>query len=313
MEEIWFKSNFILPDDMKEVIEIYENIVFDLACLFSSDLGISRDPIKIAETFYYMQKNKYLSAHSFFKEDIPTSFETLEEIDCVHIDVMGSIILTGYGVCRHKADFLNHLFNELGYLSSQLFIYYPDLSFAIKNNSNRSLSNYEAQEYYDRALEDLDVFSSHDISFEKQYGDISVGVDYHPSLFPNHTINIVKKLESDTICILDVSEHQVAESVGDRRIRMADIDNPGLVYNYYVQNYPDYKTYYPPRYGLGFSLFQNYDTDTLETSLRRSLLYCERVNEYVPEFENFRNKHEAMYQQVESNYNKLIKRYSTKY
>lgn len=101
--------SLFLSNEMKENIEIYDNVVNDLKGFFIS-IGIGDDPVKVSETFYYMCMNSYLSSCSCFKNDSPYDLERLEDLGRLPIDVTGSVVFTGHGVCRHQADFLNHIF-----------------------------------------------------------------------------------------------------------------------------------------------------------------------------------------------------------
>ena len=50
----------LITPEVKENIDIYEEILFQLCKLFI-ELGVSNNPLKIYETFRYMYQNGYLS------------------------------------------------------------------------------------------------------------------------------------------------------------------------------------------------------------------------------------------------------------
>lgn len=91
-----------MPEEMKENIKIYEDVILELGKLMQ-DLGISDDPIKVYEMYYYMYRNNYLSSGRF-SEDIPELMSTIEP-EIMTFDTCGCMILGDYGTCRHLVDF----------------------------------------------------------------------------------------------------------------------------------------------------------------------------------------------------------------
>lgn len=179
-----------MPEEMKENIKIYEDVILELGKLMQ-DLGISDDPIKVYEMYYYMYRNNYLSSGRF-SEDIPELMSTIEP-EIMTFDTCGCMILGDYGTCRHLVDFLRHIYKCLGYISSQLFVYNPLIFSEVKIDEG-DISREDAQKYIDDAIKDLDVFGNKKITYEKQYDDIRVLVRYEPSTSKiNHTVNILKK------------------------------------------------------------------------------------------------------------------------
>ena len=314
-----------LTDEVKRNIEIYESVIFDISNLFVS-LGINRQPVKVFETLYYMITNNYLSKS--IKKDCPPSFNKLENLNYVPLDIIGSFILAGYGVCRHKADLINRVCSSLGYKSSQLFVYSPNVNCSV--DLIKGVPNSRIQKYLDDALKDLDYFSDSDISYEKKYQDAVVNVSFRsPKWLLNHTINIVSELDNNTIHIFDSLHHMIGISKKSVRLYMAYLDIPGIKRVYFTAN-PNIKshifdfkkesicsipeclsrndTYYDTNYVLGFNLYGKFKSKNLNSYLSEYLSYIEKIKEFIPEFENFKYDHEEQYRQVLSNYRKLFRK-----
>lgn len=311
-------STITLPDEIKEIIDIYEEVIFDLG-LFISSLGIKDDPIKVAETFYYMYSNGYLSAYKHFEKIYPNSFQKLND-DYMTMDIMGSIIIAGYGVCRHVADFLNHLLSNLGYISSQLFMYDPRLQAVINKPKNTTnFTYYQLQEYIDKALKGFNLFSLDETAFEKRYDGFTVEAKYYPPLslnesnLINHTINIVlSKISAHQFIydahtyIYDAHTHKIGKIIGDSCIKLFEIDRPGVTYKQFARFSFDFPTYYKNQYAnpyiLGSTLFHDYDTMPIEETLERAVAFIPHVKEFIPAFDNFSALHEEQYRRVHRKY-----------
>lgn len=173
---------------MKENIKIYEEVIHKICELFIK-LKIHKDPVKIYETFIQMFENGILSNHGIYKDMIPNKCINIEVNGLIAMDICGIILFTGFGICRHTTDFLRHIYQHLGYDSSQLFTYHPSLQIHGHNFGKKILTNEEFQKYIDEAIADLDLFSNKEHHFTKKFGDILIIVDYLPETYSliNHT------------------------------------------------------------------------------------------------------------------------------
>lgn len=290
-----------MPDEMKENIKIYEDVILDLG-KFMQNLEVANDPMKIYEMFYYMYKNNYLSSGIFYA-DIPKSMLAVEP-EIMTFDTCGCMILGDYGTCRHLVDFLRHIYKGLGYVSSQLFVYNP-LVFSEVKIDEGDISREEAQKYIDDAINDLDVFGDEKVSYEKTYGNVKVIVRYEPSTSKiNHTVNILKKDKEERIYILDPRAHCIGDIVDEKLIIMHDL---GFTYKNYVHHDINFDSYYGTDYEFGLWLLNNFDTRT-KVDIMSSIIYREKVQMWNDEYKKFKERNQDRYDTVLNNLNMLVKR-----
>lgn len=93
--------------EIRETVKIY-----DLCELFIK-LDIHKDPIKIYETFLYMYTNGFLSSNRTYSDVLPQNVINLELNGYIPLNIIGIILLYGYGVCRHTSDFLLHIYPNI--------------------------------------------------------------------------------------------------------------------------------------------------------------------------------------------------------
>lgn len=289
--------------EFRENIQIYEEVVQRICELFIK-LNVHEDPVKIYENFIYMYKNGFLSNNGIYSNILSEKCKKIEGVGYIPIDISGIILLYGYGVCRHTTDFLSHIYQNLGYDSSQLFTYHPSLRIQVDNQSEKFLFNSEVQKYADEAIIDLDLFAKEEFHFTKVFGKIIVRVDYLPlevSLI-NHTMNIVLD-KSGLSHILDTNSHCVGERIDIDRLRLND---RGLTHTEFIQRSPSFSTYYGTNYSRGLELLE-YATN-IGVDVLTSFLCSESCKEYRKYYEEFQLKNQKNYERIANNINRLAKK-----
>ncbi len=255
-----------------------------------------------------MYENGFLSNNGAYNDSdiFPEELINLELAEYIPMDITGIMLLYGYGVCRHTTDFLAHIYQNLGYDSSQLFTYHPNLSIRVDNYGKKYFMNSEFQKYIDEAIGDLDLFSREDSHFAKIFGngDIVVRVDSQPERrsFINHTMNIVLD-KKEKVHILDTRYHCVGQKQDNNKIRL---DYQGLTHTDFVQSAPPFDTYYGTDYSKGVELLK-YETDIGADSLT-SILYSELCKKNISYFEEFQLKNQKNYNKIANNINRLVKK-----
>lgn len=292
-----------IPIEIEKNIYIYEEIIQKLGDLFMN-LGFDNDVIKIYENFRYMYTNGFLSCDKKYFECLKNEIVRLETDGFIPMDFTGSILMTNYGVCRHTTDFLYHLYDYLHYDSSQLFTYRPDIQINITNNGDDFLTNWHAQKIIDNIVNDIDLFSQKEVHIRKSIEEINVKIDYQPSDYKiNHTINIVES-EDGSVHILDTRYHSIGKKINDNRILLDDL---GLKHIEFIQDKVDFCTYSDTNYYHGLQLVKNNNTN-LEKDVLSSILFRHSCEEYIEYYEEFWRTHQKSFQEINNNYNLLIKR-----
>ena len=164
-----------MPEEMKTIVEIYEDVVDEL-CQFYNKLEIVDDPMKVFEVCWYMCVNSYLSSGQFFN-GIPEGIINLEKKNIILMDIEGSVILADYGVCRNTTDFLSHVYEGLGYDSSQLFLYSPNMEVRYYLG-DVPVTMKELQMCVEDARNKVDPYSKEIIHLVKQYEKVKVVFNY---------------------------------------------------------------------------------------------------------------------------------------
>ena len=297
----------LITPEVKENIDIYEEILFQLCKLFI-ELGVSNNPLKIYETFRYMYQNGYLSIEEYSNQ-IPSMYKDLEGNGFIPMDATGTFLFTNYGVCRHTSDFLSHIYSGLGYDNSQLFTYHPDIRIRIKNCGTEFLTNKDAQEYIDFSLSDFNYFEREERHIARHLGDISIMVDYFPSppicghILSNHTMNIVRNKDERRVHIVDTRYHSVGERISKKRVRL---NNCGLTHVNYVQTNVRFHTYYGTDYRHGLELLK--EKTEIDKDVLSSILYRDFCKKFIEKYKEFKRQNQKGYMQVTNNYQKLLKR-----
>lgn len=293
-----------MPYEIEENITIYEKVIQDL-CLLYEHIGIGDNPIQIYESFRYMYLNHYLSCEEF-SDEIPRDFINLELKGYLPMDIVGSMILANYGVCRHTTDFLSHIYSCFDYDNSSLFTYHPTLHIEVMNHGNQFLTNYHAQKYIDQALEGFDLFSKKEIHDSKRMDTIEIKIDYLASVEKlNHVMNIVKsKRYEKRVHILDTRNHAVGEKIDSHMIRLNHL---GLTHTDFVQKECPFFTYYGTSYHRGRHLLHAYDTD-MKSDLLQSTIYQEPKERDIEVFQSFKKDHQKQLNRVSENFKQLIKK-----
>lgn len=292
-----------MPEEIKSSIEIYEDVIKEL-CAFYENLGISENIVKVYETFRYMYMNGYLSRRKF-RERIPTSFAELEYF--IPIDVCGIVVFAGYGVCRHTTDFLEHIYKELYYWSSRLFVYVPDMKAFIDNRGKDFLTNDQAQKMIDEVIKEIDLYGTERQKVVKEFDGIIVTVEYFPSKdIRNHSVNVVKGKKEDRVYILDTRLHSVGDIIDEKQIIL---NNLGLTNVADVEQHPlsKYKSYYETDYDIGLMLINKYDTN-VKQDVMSSIIYRDEVSKWVDEYKKFKARNQDRFDTVANNL-QLAKRY----
>ncbi len=294
----------MITPELKANVEIYEEVISNLCNLFI-ELGISDNPIEIYETFRYMYLKGYLSSKPYY-DILPQSLIDLEGYGFIPMDTTGTILLTGYGVCRHTTDFLSYIYYALGYDNSVLSTYHPDLRINVKvvSPTYGYLTNPDGQKYIDRALEDVNLFGKQEFHVTKSYDGIDVIIDYYPPEIPfNHIMNIVKNKQDDTVHIVDTRYHCVGRKIDSLMIQM---NNAGLTHIDFVNPKPKFPTFYKTDYKSGLKLLER--SSDIEQDIRDSLIYREFCKRYRKKYEEFHANNQDNYKAVTENYKKLIKK-----
>lgn len=293
-----------LPNEMRKNIDTFEKILFDLNNLFVV-LGIHNDHVKISESVIYMIANAYLS--EYYIRDYPTLYAKLERKVYIPFDLDGMIVFAGHGVCRHVSSLLNHIFSRMGYISSLVFVYSPELEYSIDLEEDLTID--EIQKIVHESIKGLDLFSKCDISYERVFRDAKVSVHYKPcETLLNHVINIVKSYSDDSISIVDPSFRRIGFERTDDRLNMALTGTPGCTIPYYVLDCPDFMTYYGTKYDLGIELYNEFNNCSLESVLNKHNSSLESIKEFIPEFENFKKMHESEYREMQNNFHVLARK-----
>lgn len=283
-----------------ENIKIYEEVISDYVKLLS-DLGMSDDPIKTFEVFCYMYMHNYLSS-KHIKDKLGKRIVDMDN-KFLNIDNCGCLLLGGHATCRHLADFLRRLYERLGYISSQLFVYSPHLSTDVYMRKN-NITSSQIQSYVDEAIKDLDLFSDQDISFSKVIDGVKVSVRYkHDDNKPNHTVNILKKEKENRVYIVDASNHRLGDIIDEREIIMRDTE---FSYRHFVYHDIYFATKYGTDYDIGTLLLNEYDTDITD-DLMKSILARKLILELISDFKRFKIEHQEAYDIVNNNFKRLVK------
>lgn len=292
-----------MPEEMKTIVKIYEDVVCEL-CQFYTKMEIDDDPMKVFEVFWYMCVNSYLSSGQFFN-GIPESIINLEKKNIIFMDIEGSVILADYGVCRNTTDFLSHIYAGLGYDSSQLFLYSPNMETRYYLKST-SVTIEELRRCVDDAKSNVDPYSKESIHLVREYDKVKVVVNYRPTEDPpNHTVNIVKSKREKRIYIVDMQHHRVGSVIDETMLLSSD-----LIFNYtdYVISRVNYDTYYDKTdYDWGFFLLNEYDT-RFKQDLLASSLYRDDAPKLASEYRAFKLKNKEKYDTIKNEYQKLIKK-----
>lgn len=303
------KKGELYMHDLPEIREIslrYLEIITRLSVLFRK-LGIHKSPVFIYEAFYFMYQNGFLSSTGTYCSDIPKEIVHLEEMELgIELDLCGSILLTGTGICRHLTNFLSFLFQYLGYNSSQLFTYSPRLNIKVDNQEN--LPPHILQQYIDEAIKDFDLFSKEETHFINPFGNNTVSVDYFPpvsSHLTNHTMNIV--LGKDGFAhILDSFVHQIGEKIDSSHLKMSQSN--GLWLPQFVTQNVNVKSFYSTNYYKGLGILE-YGTKA-EQDIKDSIEYAQACKEFWKAFKDFFIENQTRYQGVSNCFDKLTKRYT---
>lgn len=301
----------IIVPEIKENIDIYEEILSNLCQLFI-ELGVSDNPLKIYETFHYMYRNGYLSMTKY-SDQIPACYINLELNGYIPMDTTGTLLFANYGVCRHTSDFLSHLYTRLGYDNSQLFTYHPDVRISIRNCGVEFLTNKTAQEYIDIFLADFDLFQRQERHLVRNFGDISITLDYYPSdlicghILNNHTMNIVKSNVQRRVHIVDTRYHSLGEQISKKRVRL---NHCGLTHIDFIQTAVDFHTYYGTNYHHGLELVK--EKTEIGKDVLSSILYQDFCKKFIERYVEFKRQNQKNYMRVANNYQKLLTRVNKK-
>lgn len=289
-----------------ENIQIYEDVISDL-CKLYENMGISENIVKVFEYFRYMYMNGYLSSKDF-QDGITDSFINLENY--IPMDVCGLLVMAGVGVCRHTTDFLDHIYNNLKYISSRLFVYYPDTRVTIENREQDFLTNYHAQKLIDEVLKEIDLFGQEKQVVSRDFDGVLVKIEYLPSkTVPNHVVNIVEDSKAKRSYILDTRYHAVGEIVDEKKIIL---NNLGLKSSAYPEQHPNslYHTYYNTDYEQGIWILNGYDT-IVDQDVMCSILYRDSAAKFESEYKNFKKRNQDRFNTVANNL-ELAKKYLPK-
>ncbi len=280
--------------------KIYKEIINNIADLFKK-IGIDNDPVKIYETFIYMYRNGYLSVKKNFDDETKKSFNELESEDLIAINKVGILIFLGAAVCRHKANFLNLIYQNLGYDSSQIYTYHPRLNIQY-NFKNKLLTGYELQPYIEDASKEIDLFGDEDKNIVKKYGDLILYLEYKPlkkNNFAriNHTMNIVLD-KNNTVHILDSSFHAIGEKVDNDVIQF---DSFGFIHKDFIKKeVNDINT----KNSLELLKYKaNKISDIIN-----SVTYSEICKDYTSEYEDFYQGNKKNYEKISKNVLRLVRK-----
>lgn len=280
--------------------KIYKEIINNIADLFKK-IGIDNDPVKIYETFIYMYRNGYLSVKKNFDDETKKSFNELESEDLIAINKVGILIFLGAAVCRHKANFLNLIYQNLGYDSSQIYTYHPRLNIQY-NFKNKLLTGYELQPYIEDASKEIDLFGDEYKNIVKKYGDLILYLEYKPlkkSNFAriNHTMNIVLD-KNNTVHILDSSFHAIGEKVDNDVIQF---DSFGFIHKDFIKKeVNDINT----KNSLELLKYKaNRISDIIN-----SVTYSEICKDYTSEYEDFYQGNKKNYEKISKNVLRLVRK-----
>ena len=130
-------------NDFQELIYLYDVLIHHTMNLIY-EMSID-DPIEICSFYYYLYQNGYLSYLQDFRLDMEESFHPYLEIN-----LPGSYLPYGKGVCRHLVIYLNDLLNKMNIKSYSISSEYPSNN--TLNNHPNHLLNYIKDEqpfFYD--------------------------------------------------------------------------------------------------------------------------------------------------------------------
>ena len=282
--------------ELKENKKIYEEVIANLVHLFEK-IGISDNPVLLAGVFNCLCQNNYLSIREYSRE-IPDSYIAFEK-RTLPIDICGMYILDGYGVCRHLTDFLFCIYEKLGYDSSKIFLYHPNISVSVCGDSK----SYDyISSCVNNSLSSVDVNSLSSTYFVDKYDDIEVEIKYDaPSvlnfMYGNHVLNTVK---DSKVHIVDLSQDVVGNMLDSERV-MFYKDNYTYI-DYLIRDSYLSSTYY----SHGIYLYDNYDgnvlLDIINYSKADDVFY-----ENISVFNSFYDENEHYYNMISLNNKKLIK------
>lgn len=291
-----------ISTNINECVKVYEDVIQKLAELIYK-IGISKDPVKIYETFVYMFRNGYLSYNGISCDVIPKRYINLELERYIEMDITGLILFCGFGVCRHQTNFLYHLFQALGYDASQVFTYSPDLEIKVDVNDGKFRTNSTIQEFIDQALIGFDLFSREESHFTREFGEIIITINYRPQKHPylaNHTINVVVD-KKGILHILDASHHCIGERIDKDILKM---NKHGFTHLDFIQRNISFDSHYGTNYYKGLGLLEH--ETNIGYDMLTSTLYEEECKEYIELYEKFQADNKKNYTKVVDTVYKLM-------
>ena len=127
---------YINSYEFTELEEKYTELVKQLANFFKSNNIL--EPISILSTYSYLIKNGYLSFdHKFFYE------KSID--DCIYL--LGTNVISGFGVCRHITTLLTDIYKELGYDSYNISMVFEKTK-SLSRQKYSSINEKKDLKYY---------------------------------------------------------------------------------------------------------------------------------------------------------------------
>jgi hypothetical protein len=291
-----------------EVAKLY-NEVIDKASNLYIKIGIDKDILAIYLFYLTMMEKGYFSENLCVTSIIPDDYIKLEDRSRLPLDLCGSYIMNGYSQCRHTTDFLSHIYRNLGFDSSQLFVYRPKIKYNVI--TKHYISSDEINYYMSEAIKDFNVYSREEHHFIKEIDIAKVQIDFEPQLtktFPNHTLNIVRDTNTNESLILDSHAKRIGDKSEETAIRLYNYD--GWYYVDYVFNdFCDFFTkvsYYGTDYSRGVKILKHNDFH-VQTNLEKLKLLKNEVEKYNSLLKSFWKDNKKLYSKTSDEIKKLIK------
>lgn len=299
-----------MAKELKDMQEIYNQIIQNMK-VFLQKIGVSSDVVGINVIVKYMINGGYLTNNAVLTDNVSYfSKIALMEEEYISLSETGVLVPYGCSACRHIANFMYAIYGSLGYQSSQLFVYAPDIN--IKNNPPKGMNNKQIAKVLESLLNELD--------FDVEYGFETIitreGIEFSIECSgtgqnllddSNHTINIVvdraKKLH-----IFD----STSNSVGTKSDK-SDIIKMYLDDNFYIPQYIkdhfnfDYDaTYF--EFANALSFLKHYPTAEIEEDFRKIREYEQECFGRISDFKQFKAQNSKYYDEISGGVQKLVRK-----
>lgn len=298
-----------MEQELKEIEKYSDEILHNLWQLYR-DYNIV-GCLKIYEVFRYMYINGYFSKNKF-KSKVSLKYRNIEYLN--KNILIPNLIFCGYGLCRNTTQLLSQIYDNFEFKNGFIYTYLPNL--IIKGNIHKEINNLD--DINDLTIDSINKIKlmsnkSQKIIKTEKNSNKKLIIKYQPpyqnNLLVNHIINIVK--EGEKIYILDPFNNAIIKQIkGDWLVAQNLYQRNYLQYNYiYRKNLFLDKDIHSKQI-IGLDLIKNYQNSSLNNLGEKlesinMFYFCQKNKEI---FEIFKNQQLHNYEQIEKNYQRIIKK-----